>query len=134
VQLGEAVHETSYDRSNPIDLGAARLDHLDGSAWVHEVKSSEADWTAIRAELHGNEFFHAGPLVRALQTDQSCVLLVDELDKVDMEFEAMLLELLSAWQLSVPKLGTVTATSIPFVVLTSNEERRIGDPLRRRGF
>jgi len=99
-----------------------------------KVKSSEADWTAIRAELHGNEFFHAGPLVRALETDRSCVLLIDELDKVDMEFEAMLLELLSAWQLSVPKLGTVTAASIPFVVLTSNEERRIGDPLRRRSF
>jgi len=99
-----------------------------------KVKSSEADWTAIRAELHGNEFFHAGPLVRALETDRSCVLLIDELDEVDMEFEAMLLELLSAWQLSVPKLGTVTAASIPFVVLTSNEERRIGDPLRRRSF
>jgi MoxR-like ATPase len=99
-----------------------------------KVKSTEADWTGIRAELHGNEFFHAGPLVRALETDQSCVLLIDELDKVDLEFEAMLLELLSAWQLSIPKLGTVTAKSIPFVVLTSNEERRIGDPLRRRSF
>jgi hypothetical protein len=53
------------------------------------------------------------------------VLLVDEIDKVDQGFEALLLEVLSEWQISVPKLGTVKATSIPFVVLTSNEERRI---------
>jgi MoxR-like ATPase len=56
----------------------------------------------------------------------------DELDKVDEGFEAMLLEILSAWTLSIPEFGTVTATSIPFVVLTSNEERRLGDPIRRR--
>ena len=64
--------------------------------------------------------------------DTRCVLLVDELDKVSQAFEAMLLELLSVWQLSIPKLGVIKAESIPFVVLTSNEERRIGDPLRRR--
>ena len=55
-------------------------------------------------------------------------------DKVNQAFEAMLLELLSVWQLSIPKLGLVKAETIPFVVLTSNEERRIGDPLRRRSF
>ena len=62
------------------------------------------------------------------------MLLIDELDKVDPAFEALLLEVLSAWQLSIPKLGTIKARTIPFVVLTSNEERRIGDPLRRRSF
>jgi MoxR-like ATPase len=72
--------------------------------------------------------------MRALLCEKPCVLLVDELDKVDQAFEAMLLELLSEWRLSIPKLGTVEARSIPFVVLTSNEERRIGDPLRRRSF
>ena len=55
------------------------------------------------------------------------MLLIDELDKVDHAFEALLLELLSVWQLSIPKLGTIKARSIPFVVLTSNEERRIGE-------
>ena len=70
--------------------------------------------------------------MRALQCERPCVLLIDELDKVDHAFEALLLELLSVWQLSIPKLGTIKARSIPFVVLTSNEERRIGDPLRRR--
>src|SRR6267143_2285423 len=93
------------------------------------------DWEAIRKLLHELEFFTNGPLLRALlYEDKPCVLLVDEIDKVDHEFEALLLEVLSEWQLSIPKLGTVKAKTIPFVVLTSNEERRIGDPLRRRSF
>lgn len=93
------------------------------------------DWEAVRQELHGLSFFTEGPLLRALlQEEKPCVLLVDEIDKVDQEFEALLLEVLSVWQLSIPKIGTVAARTIPFVVLTSNEERRIGDPLRRRSF
>ena len=98
------------------------------------AKSSSVDWESLQSELHGQQFFSAGPLLCALQRERPCVLLVDELDKVDHAFEAMLLELLSVWQLSIPKLGTIQAKSIPFVVLTSNEERRIGDPLRRRSF
>ncbi len=97
-------------------------------------KSANVDWESLRTELHSQQFFGAGPLLRALQCERPCVLLIDELDKVDHAFEALLLELLSVWQLSIPKLGTIKARSIPFVVLTSNEERRIGDPLRRRSF
>jgi len=99
-----------------------------------KAKSANVDWESLRAELHSQQFFGAGPLLRALQCEKPCVLLIDELDKVDHAFEALLLELLSVWQLSIPKLGTIKARSIPFVVLTSNEERRIGDPLRRRSF
>lgn len=99
-----------------------------------KAKSSDVDWESLRQELHGPQFFSAGPLLRALQCEKPCVLLIDEVDKVDQAFEAMLLEILSVWQLSIPKLGTIQAKSIPFVVLTSNEERRIGDPLRRRSF
>ena len=98
------------------------------------AKSASVDWQSMQAELHGQQFFSAGPLLRALQCERPCVLLIDELDKVDHAFEALLLELLSVWQLSIPKLATIKARSIPFVVLTSNEERRIGDPLRRRSF
>jgi MoxR-like ATPase len=98
------------------------------------AKSGSVDWECLQTELHTHKFFSAGPLLRALQCNTPCVLLIDELDKVDHAFEAMLLELLSVWQLSIPKLGTIPAKSIPFVVLTSNEERRIGDPLRRRSF
>jgi MoxR-like ATPase len=98
------------------------------------AQSGDVDWASLRTQLHGQEFFTAGALMRALLCDKPCVLLIDELDKVDQAFEAMLLELLSVWRMSIPKLGTIEARSIPFVVLTSNEERRIGDPLRRRSF
>jgi CHAT domain-containing protein len=85
-------------------------------------------WDLLRTKLHGLEFFTAGPLLRSLlYEDKPCVLLVDEIDKVDQAFEALLLEIFSEWQISVPKLGTIKAKTIPFVVLTSNEERRIGD-------
>ena len=91
------------------------------------------DWEGIRNRLHSLDFFAEGPLLRALRHEfKPCVLLIDELDKVDHAFEALLLEILSAWQVTVPKLGTIKGENLPFVVLSSNEERRLGDPLRRR--
>lgn len=91
------------------------------------------DWEGIRSRLHTLDFFAEGPLLRALRyKTKPCVLLIDELDKVDQGFEALLLEILSVWQITVPKLGTIEAETVPFVVLSSNEERRLGDPLRRR--
>jgi MoxR-like ATPase len=100
-----------------------------------QSETLKKDWNEVRQRLHTLDFFAEGPLVRALRhKDRPCVLLVDELDKVDQGFEALLLEILSAWQVTVPKLGTITAITVPFVVLSSNEERRLGDPLRRRCF
>ena len=90
------------------------------------------DWSALGKELTALHFFTAGPLLKALLSETPCVLLIDELDKVDHAFEATLLEILSVWQLSIPRLGTIPAVTIPFTILTSNEERRLGDPLRRR--
>jgi MoxR-like ATPase len=90
------------------------------------------DWAEIKREVTSRAYFIAGPLLEAIEQNQRCVLLIDEIDKVDYAFEAMLLELLSGWTLSIPKMGTVHATSIPYVFLTSNQERRLGDPLRRR--
>jgi len=86
------------------------------------------DWTEIKREVTSRAFFMAGPLLEAIEQERSCVLLIDEIDKVDYAFEAMLLELLSAWTLSISKLGTIQATSIPHVFLTSNQERKLGDP------
>jgi MoxR-like ATPase len=98
-------------------------------------KSDQApDWAEIKREVTSRAYFMAGPLLEAIEQNQRCVLLIDEIDKVDYAFEAMLLELLSAWTLSIPRMGTVQATSIPYVFLTSNQERRLGDPLRRRSF
>ena len=107
------------------DEGLQRL-YMEFSRGQHE------NWQNVQASLKGRDFFRPGPLMRALECERPCVLLIDELDKVDDGFEAMLLEILSAWQLSIPEFGTVEARSIPFVVLTSNEERRLGDPIRRR--
>jgi len=95
-------------------------------------KGHPEDWKSVQSSLIGRDFFRPGPLMRALECERPCVLLIDELDKVDEGFEAMLLEILSVWELSIPEFGTVRARSVPFVVLTSNEERRLGDPIRRR--
>lgn len=92
------------------------------------------DWDQIRRDVTSRAFFLAGPLLTAIEQEKRCVLLIDEIDKVDYAFEALLLELLSAWTISIPKMGTVKATTIPFVFMTSNQERRLGDPLRRRSF
>jgi MoxR-like ATPase len=118
------------------DAAIGKFDEGLQRLFLEARRSRDGDtWETIRRELHGLEFFKKGPLLRALlQEDKPCVLLIDEIDKVDHEFEALLLEVLSDWQLSIPNLGTVRAKTIPFVVLTSNEERRLGDPVRRRSF
>jgi MoxR-like ATPase len=117
------------------DEAIGKFDEALQRLFLEARKEITSDWEAMRSELHGLEFFTRGPLLRALlYEDKPCVLLVDEIDKVDQEFEALLLEVLSDWQLTIPKLGTVGAKTIPFVVLTSNEERRISNPLRRRSF
>ncbi len=103
-----------------------------GCTWIRSLAGSGvSDWASLGKQLPALDFFGAGPLLKALQYPSPCVLLIDELDKVDYSFEATLLEVLSVWRLSIPHLGTVPA-SIPFTVLTSNEERRLGDPICRR--
>ena len=78
------------------------------------------------------EFLEPRPLLRALEQPGGAVLLVDEIDKSDQEFEAFLLELLSDYQVTIPEIGTVTAAVPPIVVLTSNSTRDLGDALKRR--
>lgn len=100
----------------------------------YQAQSQAISWDELSFVLQGRRFFIAGPLLQVLEYEKPCVLLFDELDKVGAAFEAMLLELLSVWQLSIPKLGTVRAISIPFVVLTLQRRAEVGDPLRRRSF
>ncbi len=78
------------------------------------------------------EFVEPRPLLQALEQPKGCVLLVDEIDKSDAEFESLLLEILSDYQVSIPELGTVVAVVKPTVILTSNGERDLSDALKRR--
>jgi MoxR-like ATPase len=89
------------------------------------------DVDQLEHELYDRRFLLARPLLRALEEDP-CVLLIDEIDRADDEFEAFLLELLSDFQVSIPELGTVTAARRPLVVITSNRTRELHDALKRR--
>jgi MoxR-like ATPase len=79
-----------------------------------------------------DDFLEPRPLLRALQQRQGCVLLIDEIDKADEEFEAFLLEILSDYQVTIPEIGTVSAVVPPVVLLTSNNTRDLGDAMKRR--
>jgi MoxR-like ATPase len=89
------------------------------------------DGDRLEAELYDRRFLVARPLLQALETSP-CVLLVDEVDRADDEFEAFLLEVLSDWTITVPELGTIRAADPPVVVLTSNRTREVHDALKRR--
>ena len=92
---------------------------------------SHTDVAAVEDELFADRFLLARPVLRALR-ESPAVLLVDEVDRADDEFEAFLLEVLSTWQVTIPELGTVTAATPPIVVLTSNRTRELHDALKRR--
>jgi len=129
---GTHVERLQCYRGVSEDKAIGRFDESLQRLHMEFSKGQHENWQSVLSSLKGRDFFRPGPLMRALECERPCVLLIDELDKVDDGFEAMLLEILSAWQLSIPEFGTVQARSIPFVVMTSNEERRLGDPIRRR--
>src|ERR671921_373082 len=96
---------------------------------------AEADgtgWQAVQDDIFGEEFLLARPLLTAIASPEPVVLLIDEIDKTDQEFEAMLLELLSDFQITIPELGRVAARTHPVVVLTSNNSRELTEALKRR--
>jgi MoxR-like ATPase len=83
-------------------------------------------------DLFGSKFLIERPLLQAIKAGDQCVLLIDEVDRADDEFEAFLLELLSDFQITIPEIGTITAASRPIVILTSNRTRELHDALKRR--
>lgn len=93
---------------------------------------SDKSWEETKENIFSAEFYLARPLLKALEAEKQVVLLIDELDKSDEEFESFLLEALSEYQVSIPELGTVKATSIPLVIITSNNYREFSDALKRR--
>jgi MoxR-like ATPase len=91
-----------------------------------------ADWTDLQADIFGEEFLLTRPLLAAIRAPDPVVLLIDEVDRIDVETEALLLEVLSDYQISIPELGTVTSTQTPLVFLTSNNSRELSEALKRR--
>jgi MoxR-like ATPase len=91
-----------------------------------------ADWDTVHDDIFGEEFLLARPLLTAIRRTDPTVLLIDETDKADVEVEGLLLEVLSDFQVTIPELGTVTATRRPMVVLTSNATRELSEALKRR--
>ncbi|MET8583717.1 MoxR family ATPase [Streptomyces collinus] len=92
----------------------------------------DESWDETRTDIFGEEFLLPRPLLTAIRGDEPTVLLIDEIDKADVEMEGLLLEVLSDFQVTVPELGTITAARRPFVVLTSNAGRELSEALRRR--
>jgi MoxR-like ATPase len=91
-----------------------------------------ADWTDLQADIFSQEFLLTRPLLAAIRAPDPVVLLIDEVDRIDVETEALLLEVLSDYQISIPELGTVTSTQTPLVFLTSNNSRELSEALKRR--
>jgi MoxR-like ATPase len=97
-----------------------------------QAGGDQGGWDDVQEDIFSNEFLLERPLMQAIASPEPVVLLIDEIDKTDQEFEAMLLELLSDFQITIPELGQVSATTMPIVVLTSNNSRELTEALKRR--
>jgi MoxR-like ATPase len=98
-----------------------------------QASGGEGDsWSDVEDDLFSDEFLLERPLLEAIRADEPVVLLIDEVDRVEVETEALLLEILSDYQVSIPELGTITARQIPLVFLTSNNTRELSEALKRR--
>jgi len=97
-----------------------------------QAEASGTAWDAVQEDIFSEDFLMARPLLTAISMEAPVVLLIDEIDKTDQEFEAMLLEVLSDFQISIPELGVVEATTLPLVLLTSNNTRELTEALKRR--
>jgi MoxR-like ATPase len=97
-----------------------------------QAERQDTAWDEVHDDIFGEEFLLSRPLMDAITSEQPIVLLIDEIDKTDQEFEAMLLEVLSDFQISIPELGLVEARTHPVVLLTSNNSRELTEALKRR--
>jgi MoxR-like ATPase len=97
-----------------------------------QVERDSATWKDVEDDIFTEDFLLTRPLLEAIRADDPVVLLIDEVDRVEVETEALLLEILSDYQVSIPELGTVTAKQIPLVFLTSNNTRELSEALKRR--
>jgi MoxR-like ATPase len=93
---------------------------------------ADATWSELESDIFSEEFLLSRPLLAAIRAPEPVVLLIDEVDRLEVETEALLLEILSEYQVSIPELGTITATATPLVFLTSNNSRELSEALKRR--
>jgi MoxR-like ATPase len=99
---------------------------------IQAERNVEATWDEIETDIFSDQFLLTRPLLEAIRADDPVVLLIDEVDRVEIETEALLLEVLSDYTVSIPELGTIDATQIPMVFLTSNNTRELSEALKRR--
>jgi MoxR-like ATPase len=99
---------------------------------IQAERNDGATWEDVEDDIFSDEFLLTRPLLEAIRADDPVVLLIDEVDRVEVETEALLLEILSDYQVSIPELGTVTAKQVPLVFLTSNNTRELSEALKRR--
>jgi len=99
---------------------------------IQAEQGREQAWEEVETNIFSEDFLLERPLLAAIRSDEQTVLLIDEIDKTDFEFEGLLLELLSDFQVTIPEMGTVVAKQIPFVFLTSNNTRELSEALKRR--
>jgi len=97
-----------------------------------QAEQTASRWEELEADIFSEDFLLTRPLLEAIRSEEPVVLLVDEIDRVELETEALLLEVLSEYQVSIPELGTVSATQVPMVFLTSNNTRELSEALKRR--
>lgn len=97
-----------------------------------EATKGQQEWKDLQDDIYSSDFLSPRPILKSISSEEGSVLLIDEIDKSDEEFEPLLLEVLSAFQVSIPEIGTIKAKHKPFVVLTSNNMRELTDALRRR--
>ena len=99
---------------------------------IQAERNSESSWDDLATDIFSDEFLLTRPLLEAIRATDPVVLLIDEVDRVEVETEALLLEVLSEYQVSIPELGTIEALQVPLVFLTSNNTRELSEALKRR--
>ncbi len=137
-ELAKAVAEISDARLirlqcyEGVDESRALYEWNHAKQLLRITAGRDETWDQTRTDIFSEEFLLSRPLLTAIRGDDAKVLLIDEMDKADVEVEGLLLEVLSDFQVTVPELGTIAATQHPFVVLTSNASRELSEALRRR--
>ncbi len=124
----KALYEWNY-RKQLLRIQAEATAAAPGS---EAEEAADGSWERTRGDIFGEDFLFTRPLLEAISAEDPVVLLIDEIDKTDQEFEAMLLEVLSDFQISIPELGVIEARTRPIVVLTSNNSRELTEALKRR--